>query len=405
MSYISSLDVSLSLYADGRYIGIVESKEQAQLSYLRVCRDISKKAIADTADTCELSYKFVRGEKSDDALDSDKLYDFLYEVELSHYTDCTGLFVDGEFTAAGKAAQQLALTYKDLGVTAQQVLVPNELLLSNNEIVTLLAEVTDDEVEGKNDKTLFEFAEDAEKSFAPSMTYQSDKPKNEESDNTSDEKQESRAEDVYVSEVEYTIPYETIYEASSELYIGSYELKQNGVDGVGKAVYTIKSFQGVEISREKTDDTVLSEPVNKIILKGTKALPKGMTTGTFSFPLKDFVYTDRYGSRTLNGNYSYHYGVDMYAPKGTSIFASDGGRVITAGTHRSFGKYVVIEHENGYQTLYAHMSAICTSEGKLVDKGEKIGEIGDTGMAYGYHLHFEIQLDGERLNPQKFLPY
>lgn len=405
MSYMNSLDVSLSLYADGRYIGTVESREEAQLSYLKVCRDISKKAIADTTEECELSYKFVRGKKAESTLDPDKLYNSLYELELSHYTDCTGLFVDGAFAAAGNDAEQLAEAYKDFGVTTKQVLVPSELLLSKNEIVTLLGDIIDDEEDEISDKILFDATLDADKSFAPSMNYQNDNVKNEGGESKSDEEQGSYSEDSYVSEVEYVIPYDTIYEDSSDIYIGSYELKQNGVDGLGKAVYTITNLQGVEISREKTSDTVLSNPVSKIILRGTKPLPKGTTTGTFAFPLKDFVYTDLYGSRSLNGNYSYHYGVDMYAPKGTPIYASDGGRVIYAGVHRSFGKCVIIEHENGYQTLYAHMSALSASEGEKVDKGEKIGEVGATGMAYGYHLHFEIHLNGERLDPQKFLPY
>ena len=69
------------------------------------------------------------------------------------------------------------------------------------------------------------------------------------------------------------------------------------------------------------------------------------------------------------------------------------------GESSSYGKYCIINHEGGYSTLYAHCSRICASSGAAVGKGEKIAEVGETGMATGAHLHFELQKDGVYLNP------
>lgn len=88
-------------------------------------------------------------------------------------------------------------------------------------------------------------------------------------------------------------------------------------------------------------------------------------------------------------------GVDIGAPKGTSIYAAAGGTVIVANGNGAwnggYGSYVVIQHPNGTQTLYAHMSKVLTSPGAQVDQGEVIGKVGSTGQSTGSHLHFEIR--------------
>lgn len=87
-------------------------------------------------------------------------------------------------------------------------------------------------------------------------------------------------------------------------------------------------------------------------------------------------------------------GVDLAAPNGTPIYAAAGGTVIVSkvgGYNGGYGNYVVIDHGNGTQTLYAHMSTDSVSIGEAVSKGERIGTVGITGEATGYHLHFEVR--------------
>ena len=96
--------------------------------------------------------------------------------------------------------------------------------------------------------------------------------------------------------------------------------------------------------------------------------------------------------RRSQGIHGYN-GVDIAAPAGTPIVASASGDVIiarSAGWNGGYGNYIVIKHDNGTQTLYAHMSSLAVSGG-TVEKGELIGYVGISGRATGYHLHFEVR--------------
>ena len=75
------------------------------------------------------------------------------------------------------------------------------------------------------------------------------------------------------------------------------------------------------------------------------------------------------------------------------------------GEDSANGKYVIIEHTGGYTTAYAHLNKICVTEGEYVDNNTKIGQMGESGIATGVHLHFEIKKNGERLNPENFVLY
>ncbi|NLW11163.1 MAG: peptidoglycan DD-metalloendopeptidase family protein [Clostridiaceae bacterium] len=108
-----------------------------------------------------------------------------------------------------------------------------------------------------------------------------------------------------------------------------------------------------------------------------------------------------YGSRRhpVYGHYHFHPAVDMSSPTGTPIYAAGAGTVTTATYGGSQGKYIVINHGNGFTTVYMHCSNMNVSAGQKVQKGEMIGRVGSTGTATGPHLHFEIRLYGEPLNP------
>ncbi len=115
--------------------------------------------------------------------------------------------------------------------------------------------------------------------------------------------------------------------------------------------------------------------------------------GNFRFPTTSGTY--------YNG---YHWwAIDIPRPIGTPVYASDGGRVITAGWNNGgYGRYIIINHGNGFKTLYAHLSSIGVGVGQYVNQGQRIGGIGNTGRSTGPHLHFEIILNGRKLNPIRF---
>ena len=106
-----------------------------------------------------------------------------------------------------------------------------------------------------------------------------------------------------------------------------------------------------------------------------------------------------YREHPIEGEDSFHYGIDLAADTGTAISCFADGTVGAVGESTSYGKYCIVNHKDGYATLYAHCSRINTSSGAEVKLGEKIAEVGETGMATGPHLHFELHKDGIFLNP------
>lgn len=123
-------------------------------------------------------------------------------------------------------------------------------------------------------------------------------------------------------------------------------------------------------------------------------------SGNYSGPKGNFRFPTT-GGTYYNG---YHWwAIDIPRSTGTPVYASDGGRVVTAGWNSGgYGRYIVISHGNGYTTLYAHLSSIGVGVGQYVNQGQYMGGIGSTGRSTGSHLHFEIILNGRKLNPIRF---
>jgi murein DD-endopeptidase MepM/ murein hydrolase activator NlpD len=125
-------------------------------------------------------------------------------------------------------------------------------------------------------------------------------------------------------------------------------------------------------------------------------------TGVFSWPTSGRL-TDRFGFRTLSGRW--HGAIDIAGYSGSPVYAADSGFVIWAGWSKSgYGNLVIIDHQNGFETRYAHLSAYFVSVGQSVGKGAQIGAMGSTGNSSGTHLHFEIRYRGVRKNPELYLP-
>jgi murein DD-endopeptidase MepM/ murein hydrolase activator NlpD len=130
-----------------------------------------------------------------------------------------------------------------------------------------------------------------------------------------------------------------------------------------------------------------------------------LNPGKFSFPLQKFTLTSGFGQRIspISGRRSIHNGLDLAAPDGTEVYAAANGVVIEASQNSVYGKYVVIRHEDGWTSLYGHLSGIKTGLSVYVTSGTLIGYVGSTGLSTGPHLHFELRQNGEAQNPAKFL--
>lgn len=193
------------------------------------------------------------------------------------------------------------------------------------------------------------------------------------------------------------------YVKDDSMYEGDSKVLEPGAEGLDQVAARITYVNGVEQQRDITDTQHLVEPTTKVVAQGTKERPKTMAKGNFIWPVRGII-TSRYGGRSLFGSYNFHGGIDIAVPTGTSIKAADGGRVVTAEYHRSYGYYIVIDHENGKQTYYAHNSKLLVSVGQRVYQGQTIAKAGSTGTATGSHCHFEVRVGGQRQNPRNYLP-
>ena len=128
-------------------------------------------------------------------------------------------------------------------------------------------------------------------------------------------------------------------------------------------------------------------------------------TGAFIWPVPSCTYlTSRFGLRVhpIYGTTKSHTGVDIGAESGATIVAADGGTVVIAGVNSGYGNCVMIDHGNGYKTLYGHMSSIAVTNGQTVSQGDTVGYVGSTGVSTGPHCHYEVWKDGARIDPEQF---
>ena len=173
------------------------------------------------------------------------------------------------------------------------------------------------------------------------------------------------------------------------------------------------------LSSIKVDEKAFAEEANalqavsaslaaKIQAAARTAPPPSSGGGTpsasgFIWPVNGPI-TSPFGSRCLgNGDCSFHPGIDIGVPSGTAIKAAAGGTVIYAGVLGGYGNLTVIDHGNGLATAYGHQSSIGVANGASVAQGQVIGYVGCTGYCFGAHLHFEVRVNGEPVNPLGYL--
>jgi murein DD-endopeptidase MepM/ murein hydrolase activator NlpD len=199
------------------------------------------------------------------------------------------------------------------------------------------------------------------------------------------------------------------------LQIGQ-ELRIPNQDGILHRIKTDETLEGIA-ERYKTEVSAIQTanelfpgvvPVNaSLFIPGAKmdwVSRQEINGDLFIWPVRSFV-TSHYGYRLspFTGARQFHSGLDIGAPTGTPIKAAMAGRVNTAGFNDSLGNYVVISHHSGYRTLYAHMNAVMVKPGAYVGMGQRIGDVGSTGLSTGPHLHFTVYKNGVTVNPRSLM--
>lgn len=173
------------------------------------------------------------------------------------------------------------------------------------------------------------------------------------------------------------------------------KVTQAGKAGLLETTTCVKSENGKITSSVTESSRLIQEPVDEIVAVGTK---EGLATGSFMTPTVGRL-TSPFGPRWGR----FHYGVDLANAMGTNVVAADGGVVTRVGMAGSYGNLIIIDHQNGTSTRYAHLSAYNVKVGDVVQKGQSIGKIGSTGRSTGPHLHFEVRVGGVAKNPLDFI--
>ncbi len=195
------------------------------------------------------------------------------------------------------------------------------------------------------------------------------------------------------------IAYETNKVEDKNTYKGITIVVSDGQYGEKEVDYDVYRENGVVTKKVATNENILKNPVTKQVKVGSKQRPASAPTGSFMNPFAAGIVSSRYGGRSRG----YHTGIDLAGKSGSPVYASDGGTVTFAGWNGGYGKMIKINHGNGYETYYAHLSSINVKNGAKVAKGTLIGKVGNTGNSTGPHLHFEIRKNGQTLNPGSFI--
>ena len=204
----------------------------------------------------------------------------------------------------------------------------------------------------------------------------------------------------YLDDVSYNIEYTD----SADLYQGDYKVTSKGEYGKADVMAKATYVNGEETERTILSSVTLKEPVTEHRIRGTKARPTWMPTGSFRWPTSGRI-SSYFGGRKSPGGIgsTNHKGIDIAVPRGTPIYAADGGTVTYSGWMSGYGYLVQIKHGNGYVTRYGHNSSLTVSVGQHVYKGQQVARAGSTGNSTGNHCHFEVRYNGVAKNPLNFL--
>ena len=435
---ICSADLSLVLHVDGQPICQVESRATVDVAFLMLEEKLSDSGLSLTKDR-EITYEYVLTDKKETVTPLECM-DLLYSFSSENYARAYTISVKGAniATCATYAeAEQIIDDFEDYIIG--QVLEENSdydlvRLTTEFEIKNVFCRAEDisgaDEIylslinggtphapeeEPVSDSRVTATGSSSLLSADRNLLYGLPK-------NSAGESLVGNYFSFSVGGLSSAIEYKTIviekyseivacqteYVDSDELYIGQTQVLVEGENGIAENEYEVAYADSVEISRKLISSVVKVEPKNRVELVGTKSYPSTEPTGSFMWPIQQrYIITSPFGSYRdgLDEGAYGHYGIDIAGISiGSPVYAADGGEIIFAGTQGTYGNMVKIQHEDNVVSIYAHLGHIDVKEGDRVYKGQKIAEVGMTGLTTGPHLHFEVRIDKKIVDPMKYLP-
>lgn len=404
---IFSYDIVFEALIDGSSIGYVSSFEELENAKLELEAEISEDIGSSETLSEQLSYR-IAYTIAPEFLTEDECREAVEIAASDEYITGNMLRIDGVMAAASTSAEELDELIEEISdellenavgydrielnseITIEEQYCPVEYFCDISEINDLINPLSEHE----------SIRVSAFSSLSPSDSDSSRSSRTSASELTLDYML------ISTETADEVIEYETVYIDDPDRLVGRDILLQEGSDGCRTVTYEITSDEnGNELYRVELSETIHTAAVEEIIRRGTKPIPEaGATIGTFIAPCEAKKgISSGYGGRDLYGSYDFHLGIDLPGTKGDPIYAADGGEVIWAGYTPSYGNSVRIQHDGEVITLYAHMSKLLVSVGDKVYQGQQIGEMGQTGAAYGVHLHFEIRHGSLTVNPLDYV--
>lgn len=437
VSALSGRTLALEVKYNDAVIGYVESESVYLAAREQAEERLATAAAVDTGDTKTESVSFaIKPVRLTELRDATVLCDAIIERSNLQVTNACGIYIDGEFLCAVKNETDAATVF--------DTILDNYDVTDANAVVSFVEEIS--YVQGlypDSEETIWDAQRlsqrlNSKKSAAQYYTVEAGDTvsgiaqKFGLSTATLFEQNPGLTEEIHIGqellitrEVNFiqvqvtrtetrteTIPYETVREETSSLYSGTRRTKTKGVNGEQQVTELVTYVDGVRTSVKEVSRVTIREPVDEVIQVGTRRAYGSSGSysatsygGSLLWPaIGAYNISSGYGSRSSG----YHRAIDITRSGGGStglaVVAAGSGRVTTAGYHSSYGYHVIINHGNGLSTLYAHMQrgSLRVSAGDYVSAGQRIGSIGSTGNVTGPHLHFEVRVNGNRVNP---LPY
>lgn len=421
--YWNQLNFGLILENSGKQIAVIQDEN----TYEQATEMVNQRMVHDTADDdSQLNFKpnFRLSIANSTFASAAYVCDKLIEQSNGIIEEASGLYIDGELLGAVKSAADLRYMLQNLldaarggdenataqfaqNVEIESGLYPTTSIISTDDMKKIITSTSKAGVTYtvKEGDTVTSIAK------ANNMTI-SDLNKingNQLGDsihpgdlvNIEVAEPRLKVEVIKTETYQVSIPYKTIVKNDDSKYTDYTKVLTKGVEGLQECVDKVYTVNGIETKRESVSRTTLSEPVNKVVVTGTKKRPNtgsGVSSGSLMWPVPSLhtittYFTWRWGS--------FHYGIDISGSSayGKTIVAADGGVVTAAGWSGGYGYRVVIRHNGTLSTLYGHCSKLLVSVGQKVSKGQAIAKVGSTGNSTGPHCHFEVIKNGRKVNP------
>lgn len=437
----NSVTFALEINYNDQVIGYVKSeadyKEARELAFDRL--DLSASSSVSSTDVSELigeaEFK-IKPVKLSQINSSSEVCDKLIENSETEITNACGIYVDNTFICAVKNETD-ALSVLD-NILAEHETGEANAVVSFVEDIEYVQGLYPDNSDTVKDASYLNEKLNSKKSEAVYYTVQAGDTVSEIADKFNMKSSEifnlnpKLKESIYIGQKvlisrdvnfiqvqvtktetrEVEIPHGTVKVNTSSLYKGDTKTVTKGVDGLQEVTELVTYIDGVKVSSKEVSRTTVREAVDEKIQVGTKTPSYSSgggsyTGGKLGWPtIGAYSVSSRYGYRNFGDGW--HGGIDFVRPGGSSgcpVVAAESGTVTFAGWYGSGGYTVIINHGGGLSTMYCHMQAgsLKVRSGQKVSRGQTIGKIGDTGFVTGAHLHFEVKVNGNNVNPAPYL--